>query len=433
MENSFKKKILIESTKCLSQDNDGIQRYGIELLQGLLPIVGNKDNSWEIDVYFGMWFTFNLVDIHEYILSNKSKSDPPVNLRIVLWNIRLTTTIKKCIRTIFPESLANLLELAKGHLDKFFWSFVKPLNFDKYDLVHLILPQSYSFISRSKTSSLVTTVHDLTHLYYPQFHVESNISQAQKGLDFCVARKSAFIAVSESTREDLLKTYNEIDPEAVFRVYEACDPNKFYRVEDFNTLNEVRKTYGISERRYLLSLGTLEPRKNLINTIRAFLLLLKEVPEINVILVIAGKKGWKYESLFTNRALRSDKVIFTGFVADRDLAALYSGALAVSYVSYYEGFGLPALEAMSCGTPVIYGNNSSLPEIVGDGGLAGDPDNLEGIKDKFQLIIQDEKLRERLGQNALHRAKSFSWQKTVNDTLAVYQKVITTSRLPVTP
>ena len=425
----FKKKILIEATKWISGDNDGIQRYGAELVQALLPIAKNKPDEWEIDVYFGMTFTFNLVDIYEYISSGKSKSDAPVSLKILLWRMRIKKALRTFIRTIFPEPLANLVESAKQELDRLFWSLFKPLNVDRYDLVHLILPQSYNFISRSKTSALVTTVHDLTHLYWPQFHVLGNVTQAQKGFDFCIARKSAFIAVSDSTREDLLKTYREIAPESVFRVYEACDPQKFYRIEDSNVLRKVRETYGIPERRYLLSLSTLEPRKNLIGTIKAFLGLVREKPEIDVILVIAGKKGWKHEHLFTDVTLKSDRLIFTGFVAEQDLAALYSGALALSYVSYYEGFGLQALEAMSCGIPVVYGNSGALPEVVGEGGLGADPDNLEDIKEKFQLMVLDDELRQSLAQKAFARAKNFSWERTVNETLNVYQKVITASRL----
>lgn len=422
-----KKKVLIDATKCLAQDNDGIHRYGIELLRGLLPVINDKNSEWEIDVYVGLWFMFNLRDVYEIILSNNLNLNKNLKLKITICKIRTDRFIHNVVKKLFSESGADLVATVKQRIDRLFWRFFKPLDFSSYDLVHLILPQSYGIVTRSQIPALLTTVHDLTHLYCPQFHTQRNVVTAQRGLDLLAARKSAFIAVSKATRQDLLATYKDIMPDDVYTVYEACDPKKFYQVQDAAMLKAVREKYGIPDCRYLLSLSTLEPRKNVLNTIKAFLLLIKEMPDSDVVFVIAGKKGWKYDTLFNDQSLKSERVIFTGFIADQDLAALYSGALALSYVSYYEGFGLPALEAMSCGTPVIYGNNSSLPEVIGDGGLAADPDDIEDIKETFRYVILDDEARHKAAIKALHRAKQFSWEKTVTDTLCVYQKVIVRS------
>jgi len=434
-----RKKVLIDATKCVAHDNDGIQRYGIELLRGLLSVVNHKNSEWEIDVYVGMWFTLNLLDAHEIILFHNLKSNKNFKLKIVLWTIRMDELIHQDTRQIFSKFVTRLIALVKKwmrkffrQMRKFFQIFFKPPDFSNYDLVHLLLPQTYENIARSKIPALLTTVHDLTHLHCPQFHTQGNIANTQNGLDFLVARESAFVAVSKFTRGDLLATYQKIDPEDVYTVYEACDPKKFYQVQDLDILKTVREKYGIPERPYLLSLSTLEPRKNILNTIKAFLFLIEEIPDSDVVFVIAGKKGWKYDTLINDQWLKSERVIFTGFIADQDLAALYSGALALSYVSYYEGFGLPALEAMSCGTPVIYGNNSSLPEVIGDGGLAADPDDIEDIKEKFRRIVLDEEARHGAATKALHRAKHFSWEKTVDETLHVYQKVIERSHKNIT-
>lgn len=421
-----KNRVLIEATKCVSLDNDGIKRYGIELLRSLLPHIQNNHSIWEIDVYVGMWFIFNLLYIHDFIFSKRMDSKIPFKLKILMWNIKAKSTIKNVTKKVFPEYILDLLESAKQHFDRVLRSFFKPLDFSKYDLVHLILPHNIGLLARSKCPPLLATVHDLTHLYWPEFHTKDNILNAQKGFDFCIDRKSSFIAISRSTRNDILATYKGVSPKDVYTVYEASDPKQFYPVKDPDELKNVRKKYHIPEKSYFLSLSTLEPRKNLVNTIKAFLLLL-ETPGIDVVMVVAGKKGWKYETLLKDHTLKSDRVIFTGFVSDQDLAALYSGALALSYVSYYEGFGLPAVEAMRCGTPVIYGNNSSLPEVVGDGGLAADPTDIEDIKEKFKIIAFDDETRGRVARAALRRAKAFSWEKTASETLQVYQDIITVS------
>jgi glycosyltransferase involved in cell wall biosynthesis len=187
----------------------------------------------------------------------------------------------------------------------------------------------------------------------------------------------------------------------------------------------MRRKYRIPETTpYILSLCTLEPRKNLINIIKAFQLLIQKYPDRAVILVIAGQKGWKFDDIFRFKNSDRNRIIFTGFIAEEDLATIYSDAVTLAYISYYEGFGLPPLEAMSCGTPVIYGNNSSMPEVISYCGLAAEPDNIEDIADKFQRILCDANLREKLSRLALARAQQFSWEKSALETLAAYDSVI---------
>lgn len=424
-----KKKVLIEATKLLWQDNDGIHRYGMELLRGLLREVSSQESAWDIDVYIGMWFTFHLADIQGFLSSGSGapfvSAATVFKLKLLLWNIRIKRGIRTTLRKIFAGEIVDAIEAAQRRFDEFFWKFFTPLDFSAYDIVHILLPQGYAQVSRSPMQSLVTTTHDLTHVSHPQFHTANNIRLAQKGFDFCVNRQAAFIAVSESTRQDLLSAYQDgLSPEDVYTIHEASDPAIFYPVSDPARLKAVRTTYSIPEKPYLLSLSTLEPRKNVINTITAFTLLIRQHPELDLCLVIAGKKGWKYQEILNTPVLQAGRIIFTGFVAEEDLAPLYSGALAFSYVSYYEGFGLPLLEAMSCGTPVIYGNTSSMPEVVGDGGLPADPADVEEIKQQFARIVLDENLRTRLAEHALRQAQKFSWENTVHETLAVYEQIV---------
>jgi len=181
--------------------------------------------------------------------------------------------------------------------------------------------------------------------------------------------------------------------------------------------------YGIPAGPFFLSLSTIEPRKNLANAIRAFMLLIKEKPEIKHNFVIAGKLGWEDQTVLNMAESRPDRLTLTGFVDDGDLAGLYTGAVALMYVSYYEGFGLPPIEAMCCGTPVIYGNNSAMIEVVGDGGLAADPYSVVDIKNKCAALASDEALHRSLSKKALKRSRRFSWKTAAEETLGVYRAV----------
>ncbi|MCP4397066.1 MAG: glycosyltransferase [bacterium] len=429
--NMRKKRVLIEASDIMLGSNDGCQRYILELLQGLLPAIKQKDCGWEIDVHLGMRSIFPLLEIEELIVAlgreSNTKSDPSAQqlqqFSTFSAMLRLKSFVFNTMKTVFPDTIVSVLQEWNRTVQGLIWKHFKSVNFERYDLIHLTLPQFYNTIADSHTK-LVTTVHDLSHRHFPQFHVKNNIVCAEKGMDFSISRNSAFIAVSEATRQDILSEYQDVKNHQVHTVYEGYNPRTFYPVHDPQQFKEMREKYHIPDTSYLLSLSTLEPRKNLLNMIRAFLLLLEEHPELDMILVIAGQKGWKYKELFKDQELHSDRVFFPGFIAEEDLAALYSGALALCYVSYYEGFGLPLLEAMSCGTPVIYGNNSSMPEIADKAGLPADPDNIANIKDQFERIVLDEALRKKLAEQACHQAQKFSWEKTAHETLTVYDQLI---------
>ncbi|MBE9492329.1 MAG: glycosyltransferase family 4 protein, partial [Bacteroidetes bacterium] len=331
---------------------------------------------------------------------------------------KVAELIVKAVRFII-----NLLYLIKTWLKHLFTDPKTEKQFRTYDLIHLPLMQHYPPFRRTKSRILVT-VHDLTHRYYPKFHTPINISNAEKGLRFITRSEADVIAVSDSTFRDTLKECR-INKEKVHLVYEAAEKDKFRFILNRDETGKVKKKYGIPlDGPFFLCLSTIEPRKNLTNTIRAFTKLIEENKDYNVNLVIAGKKGWSFDKLYLHNKVLSKRIVFTGFVDDKDLSALYSETLALCYISFYEGFGLPILEAMNCMSPVIYGDNSSMPEIVGDGGLPADPENIDDIKQKMKQIFENRKLRKQIRKMALKKSLKFSWRNTIIDTLKVYDQII---------
>jgi glycosyltransferase involved in cell wall biosynthesis len=187
----------------------------------------------------------------------------------------------------------------------------------------------------------------------------------------------------------------------------------------------VRRLYGI-EGEYVLAVGSIQPRKNLARLVRAYSSLRGERGRSNLPqLVLVGKKAWLYGE--TLRAVEDEglagSVVLTGYVSEGDLPALYTGALCFAYPSYFEGFGLPPLEAMSCGTPVLTGNLTSLPEVVGDAGLMVDPFDTEALAHALARLIDDDALRADLRERGLRRARDFDWRDTARMTLQTYRRV----------
>jgi glycosyltransferase involved in cell wall biosynthesis len=190
-------------------------------------------------------------------------------------------------------------------------------------------------------------------------------------------------------------------------------------------IERVRNIYGISGD-YILAVGSIQPRKNLARLIEAYADLRRQRPHDKLPrLVLVGKRAWLYEE--TLRAVAAcgiaAQTIFTGYVPESDLPALYTGALCFVYPSYFEGFGLPPLEAMSCGTPVITGDRTSLPEVVGDAGLLVNPFDTQALAQALARLIDDESLRATLGDRGLRRAAQFNWRDNARQTLAVYEQV----------
>jgi len=270
---------------------------------------------------------------------------------------------------------------------------------------------------------VVVSLHDLSFEHLPQTFNRRSRTQLRLTVRHSARRAARILTLSEHTRRDVIETYS-IANDKVTAIPIAA-PAHFCAVNDDMELQRVRHTYGINGD-YVLSVGSIQPRKNLVRLIKAYASLRdrhagNKFPK----LVLVGKCAWLYDE--TLRAIDEtnvrESVVLTGYVPEADLPALYSGALCFVYPSYFEGFGLPPLEAMKCGAPVIVGNATSLPEVVGDAGLKVDPFDVSAIAGAIEELINNSELRHELRVKGSKRADIFDWRKTAQQTLKVYEQV----------
>ena len=270
------------------------------------------------------------------------------------------------------------------------------------------------------------TVYDLIAIFRPELFEATASHYVSQALESLGPQDFA-LCISQSTKNDLCDYRPDLNPAQIF-VAPLGAADSFRPCTDVGALSTVKQKYGIPpETEYLLSLCTLEPRKNLDQAIRCFARVVKQERLENLRLVLVGPKGWDYDHIFAAMSESekiSDYVIFTDFVADEDLSPLYSGALAFIYLSLYEGFGLPPLEAMQCGTPVITSNTSSLPEVVGDAGKMFDPMDADGICQAIVDVYSCPELRSTMRQRSLERAKLFGWERCTRETIAAYKTAL---------
>jgi len=449
-----KYRVLIEAAKLDTHDNDGVKRYISTLVEGLSPLAFNPSGMWQFDLLINK----DIIALQDYVSRSgnsfdggnehpktviTAKKDLFGRLESGLLGLIPESWIKWLVRNniyvfhraydLFKKSILTLLYWVKTailFLPRMIFTLYTRYRQDlevrsitrrisSYDLVHVPLQQHFRQFKYTRVP-LVFTIHDFTHKLFPRFHTRINRQNAEQGLRLIEKKNAHVISVSASTRSDA-ERYLRIPADHHHLVYESVEEKKFvYRVNSMERM-QVREKYGIrSDMPFILLLSTIEPRKNLHHSIQAFQMMHKKHEGLNLALVIAGKQGWKMKKFVGYSSL----IHFTGFVDDKDLPALYSEALALSYVSFYEGFGLPILEAMRCGTPVIYGNNSSMPEVAGDGGLGADPRDPADICRKYEQIYFDVPLREALGRKAFRQSLNFSTHRSTLEMLRAYRKII---------
>ena len=268
----------------------------------------------------------------------------------------------------------------------------------------------------------ILTVHDLSFLRVPQ-HADPRLRQyLHKVVPRSVRRADLVLADSESTKRDLIELLDT--PVERVRVVMAGVDAHFQPVTDEAALTRIRERYRLPER-FILSVGTLQPRKNFVGLIEAFHQM-RQRTHAPQRLVIVGQKGWLYDEIFATVATLGleEQVSFLGFVADEDLPALYTLADLFAFPSFYEGFGIPILEAMACGTPVVASDASSLPEVVGEAGLMVKPEDTAALAEAMERALDDAALRVELIARGREQARRFTWEQSARQLHAAYQAVM---------
>jgi glycosyltransferase involved in cell wall biosynthesis len=291
------------------------------------------------------------------------------------------------------------------------------------DIVHF--PNHLGPVVRDLDTPFVVTIHDMSVYRFPHFHHWKTVSMHRLIIPALARRTCLILTVSESARHDIVH-YLRVPPEKVRVVYEGVAP-RFQPTApaDGPPATEVAERYGLSFP-YVLTVGTLEPRKNHARLIDAFTSLVRQ-ERIPHHLVIVGEQGWKTEHLRVQVEERgdADRIHFLGYVPTRDLPYLYRAASAFAFPSLYEGFGLPVLEALACGTPTLISNDPALTEVAGQGTVVvADPRSVQDIATGLYNLLSDEALSARLGQSGLERARGFSWDRCAAQTLDLYREAL---------
>ena len=453
-----RKRILIEASKLADVKMDGIKRYVVELLCAFSRLNLEDDIHLDVLIFDNVYPLAGLPteylaleqpapeqDARHRWLGRLGRLVPPILVRpakylIPAWASRrfigkekqhirvpaVKLTVRNLPLLVLPPAIMTLLQKmtpvrleqylrARGILEP------TPVAVDKphYDVIHLTLPNVYQHI-RNMSTPLLVTVHDLCHIACPEHQTRSNSITLKTGLDLAVSRDANFLAVSMATQEQLIEEYS-LDPGRIRKVHNGCSAEHFHPVRDPAMRKQTCQKYGIPNSPFLLALSTIEPRKNLAFTIEAFNLLVQDLAGLDINLIIAGARGWKDHGII-QAAEKSERIHLTGYIADEDLAYIYSSARGFVYASHYEGFGFPLIEAMSCGLPVIYGNNSSMPEIVGNAGLPVNAHDIHDITRQMHRLVCDDELAGSLSRRSLERAREFSWEKTAAQTLTAYRE-----------
>jgi glycosyltransferase involved in cell wall biosynthesis len=268
----------------------------------------------------------------------------------------------------------------------------------------------------------ILTVHDLSFVRVPETASPTLKRYLDTVVPRSVKRADHILADSQATKDDLIALYGT--PSDKVTVLLSGVEARFRRIDDLNSLERVRVRYALPQRPYILSVGTVQPRKNYVRLVEALGVLRGQ--GLDVALVIVGAAGWLANPIYEtiNRLRLSEFVHFTGFADDSDLPALYTGAACVALPSLYEGFGLPVLEAMACGAPVLTSNISSLPEVAGDAALLIDPHETQAIAEGLMRLITDSALRDQLIARGYLQAARFTWDRSALELQAIYRRLL---------
>lgn len=299
----------------------------------------------------------------------------------------------------------------------------------------LIIPIYYMF-SKNKPDVFFTPTHyvpafiktkrvsiifDLSFLRFPEMFKQDDLYKLTNWTKYSANESAHIITISQSSRKDIEEFY-KVPEKRITVAYPGYDEKVFKPVTDQNEIEKIKSKYGISGS-YIIYIGTIQPRKNLLRLIQV----MKSIEGCKLLVVGKikgkGKQAWMNQEILAEPGKLGieDKIIFAGFVPTESLPALISGAKAFVLPSLWEGFGIPVVESMACGTPVIVSNVSSLPEVAGDAGIQVSPQSETQIEQAIRLLVSDNKIHDRLSKKALEQAKKFSWLKMARAVISVLE------------
>lgn len=369
----------------------GIGRYTYELAKGLR----DSNALEEIKYQFLLgWADSPEALVKKYHTKNDITSAmPPRKFKRFAYN-----AVRSVFRSVSPTIQGVLARQLKDHV---------------YHSPSFVLPRF--------SGKCVSTVHDMSAFRVPQYHPASRVKYQRDIFPHLINKGNLFITDSEFSRTELLDFF-PVPEERVVSVPLGAD--LVFQPRSILAVSAVLSDYGLTAGCYTLSVGTIEPRKNIERLIDAYACLSAEL-RYEFPLVLAGGRGWNSEHIHQKIARYTSEgwLIYLSFVRDADLPLIYSGARLFAFLSHYEGFGLPVLEAMSSGIPVISSNAASLPEVGGDAVIYVDPNDEEAIISALETVLTDDAQLLCLSERGIARAKIFSWSRAVNETLDAYRRI----------
>ncbi|SFO87963.1 glycosyltransferase family 4 protein [Hydrogenimonas thermophila] len=367
------KKIIINAIPLLSKKT-GVGRYIYEITKSII-----NSNEFKLSFYYGY--------ISEEFLDNSKIQNTFLKKIILKFDF-----LKRIVRKILI--------------------FYSRFNKKKYELYWEPNFIPYKGI---KADKLIISVHDFSFILYKDFHPKERVEYFENNFFPNIYRSDVIICFSYFTKKEILDIL-KIDEKKVKVIYHGVDHNLFKVYNDFNINFTLPK-------KFIFCVGSIEPRKNLLGLLNAYNQLDENIKE-KYKLVLVGFKGWNNDSIMDMINKNNKYVHYLGFISDKELAKVYNLASLFVYPSFYEGFGLPVLEAMACGTPVITSNVSSLPEVGGDAVVYCNPYDVVDIKNKIKMVLNNENLQEEMIKKGLKRAQEFTWEKAAEEHIKVFKEVL---------
>ena len=370
----MKNKLLIDSISLLSPLT-GVGRYTNEIAKNI-----KKTNIYELDFFYGYY---------SKELLHSTKDSKIKNLKSIIIKNQLLKKIARKILFISSNFFKPSYEL--------YWqpNFIPNIDID--------------------AKKIVTTVHDFSFILHRDFHPKERIEHFEKYFFKNIVKSDMIITGSYFSKQEILERLN-FNEERIKVIYHGLN-HALFKVYD-----DIKLDFELPQK-FILSVGSIEPRKNLEGLLKAYNLLDKKVKD-EYKLVLVGFKGWENKELMQLITKDEKNISYLGFISDEELAKVYNKAICFVFASFYEGFGLPILEAMACATPVLSSNTTSMPEVGADAALYCNPNDTEDIKNKLEQLLSDKNLQNSMIEKGLQRVQEFSWEKSASEHIKVFEELL---------